>query len=106
MTTDSKKRKASAPNHLSVPARRLWRSLFDTYQIDLPASLLLLTTLCEGWDRARQCREALKGQPLTVTDKHGGIRISPLIVEERACREQITRLARVLRIHVEEDDAR
>ena len=39
--------------------------------------------------------------PLTVTDKHGGVRMHPLAVEARQAREQVARLARVLRIHVE-----
>jgi hypothetical protein len=38
---------------------------------------------------------------MTITDRHGGVRIHPLIVEERNCREQISRLARTLRIHIE-----
>jgi phage terminase small subunit len=82
----------------------LWRALYSTYQIDLPASVVLLTSLCEAWDRSLSCREALDGQPMTITDRHGGVRIHPLIVEERAAREQVMRHARVLRIHVEVSD--
>jgi P27 family predicted phage terminase small subunit len=93
--------RAKAPAHLSVEAQQLWRRLYRTYEINLPASVLLLTTLAEAWDRARQCREALVGQPLTITDKHGGVRTHPLVVEERNAREQGARLARVLRIHTE-----
>jgi phage terminase small subunit len=95
-------RKPAAPRHLSSDARGLWRQLYATYQIDLPASVLLLTTLVEAWDRARACRVALADLPMTITDKHGGVRMHPLIVEERNCREQVARLARVLRIHIEE----
>ncbi|HZJ17498.1 MAG TPA: hypothetical protein VFD27_20770, partial [Chthoniobacteraceae bacterium] len=80
----------------------LWRRLHRTYRFDLPASTLLLTNLVEGWDRSRQCREALVGQPMTITDKHGGVRVHPLVVEERQSREQVARLARVLRIHIED----
>jgi phage terminase small subunit len=98
------KPKAKAPEHVSEQAQALWKRLHRTYRIDLPASVLLLTTLVESWDRARECREALKGQALTITDKHGGVRIHPLIVEERACREQVSRLARTLRIHTEASD--
>jgi phage terminase small subunit len=89
------------PAHLSAEAQQLWRRLHRTYTIDLPASVLLLSTLAEAWDRARACREALDGQSLTITDKHGGVKVHPLIVEERNCREQVARLARVLRIHTE-----
>ena len=99
-----KLKKASAPPHLSVDGRRLWAQLHGAYQIDLPASVLLLTTLVESWDRGRACREGLNGQALTVVDRHGGTRIHPLVVEERACREQVARLARILRIHVEIGD--
>ena len=91
----------TTPKHLSVAARRLWRTLLETYVIDLPASQLLLSQLCEAVDHGRRCREELEGQPLTVTDKHGGVRMHPLAVEARQAREQVARLARVLRIHVE-----
>jgi phage terminase small subunit len=93
---------AHPPSHLSPAARRLWRALFNTHKFDLPSSQLLLASLCEAYDRATSCREALKDQPLTVVDKHGGTRIHPLVVEERQQREQVARLARVLRIHLEE----
>jgi phage terminase small subunit len=95
------KPRAKPPEHLSEPAQALWKRLYRTYQFDLPASVLLLSTLTESWDRARECREALAGQGLTVVDKHGGVRVHPLIVEERNCREQVSRLARTLRIHTE-----
>src|SRR5262245_51631068 len=91
--------KGQPPSHLSAAARRLWRSLYATHVIDLPASQLLLTSLCEAFDRGAACRAALNGQPMTITDKHGGVRVHPLVVEERQCREQVARLARVLRIH-------
>jgi phage terminase small subunit len=90
------------PLHLSSGARRLWRALFAAHKFDLPSSQLLLAALCEAYDRGLSCRKALDGQPLTIVDKHGGVRVHPLIVEERQCREQVARLARVLRIHLEE----
>jgi phage terminase small subunit len=93
--------KRQPPSHLSAEAKALWRRLHRAYVFDLEASVLLLTALAESWDRARSCREALTGQPLTITDKHGGVRVHPLVVEERQAREQVTRLARVLRIHLE-----
>ena len=104
MTKPATKRRIP-PEHLSAEAQALWRRLYRTYAIDLEASLLLLSSLAEAWDRARSCRVALAGQPLTITDKHGGVRMHPLVVEERQSREQVARLARVLRIHSEVDDA-
>lgn len=104
--TNKKPRLARAPAYLSGAGRTLWLSLFKTYTFDLPASVLLLDSLVEAWDRVQQCREALNGAPLTVTDKHGGVRVHPLVVEQRNCREQVARLAKTLRIHVEgHDDA-
>jgi phage terminase small subunit len=99
-----KRPRGKPPEHLADQAQTLWKTLHRTYIIDKPATLLLLTTLVESWDRARQCREAVKDQPLTIVDKHGGVRVHPLIVEERNCREQVSRLARVLRIHWEMSD--
>ena len=98
-----KKPSGKAPHHLSPEAQALWRKLHRTYSFELPASVLLLTTLAESWDRAKSCRDALVSQPLTITDKHGGVRVHPLVVEERQCREQVARLARVLRIHTESE---
>ena len=105
MTNRPATKRRAPPGHLSADAAALWRRLYRTYAIDLEASILLLTALAESWDRARSCREALKGQGLTITDKHGGVKMHPLIVEERQSREQVTRIARVLRIHVEGTDA-
>ena len=97
--------KPQPPEHLSRQGRRLWRDLYRTYAFDLPASVLLLTALAEAFDRGRQCRAGVNGQPLTITDRHGGVRIHPLLVEERACREQMMRLARTLRMHLEVEGA-
>jgi phage terminase small subunit len=100
-----KRRTNQPPDHLSDDGQQLWRALFKAHVIDLPASQLLLTSLCEAVDRGAACRRELDGQPLTITDKHGGVRVHPLVVEERQCREQAARLARVLRIHLEEREA-
>ena len=107
MTRKSNKPPLKPPGHLSSEARRLWTTLHRAYVIDLPASILLLTTLCEAWDAARRCRKALRGQPLTIMDKHGGVRVHPLVVEERQRQDQVARMARMLRIHLEQgqDDA-
>jgi P27 family predicted phage terminase small subunit len=98
------KPRCKPPEHLSTEAQQLWKRLHRTYQFDLPASQLLLTSLCDSWEHERRCREALKALPLTVTDKHGGVRVHPLLVEARQAREQVSRLARTLRIHVEAEE--
>ena len=104
MAKPGPKRKAP-PTHLSPSARELWRRLFDTYQIDLAGGLVLLDALCEAWDQARRCREALAGETsMVVTDKAGGLRIHPLAIEARNCREQVGRLARLLKIHSGEEE--
>ncbi len=95
------KRNATPPSYLTRDGRRLWLKLYRTHVFDLPASQLLLTQLCQAVDRAGACREALDGQPLTIKDKFGTEKVHPLVVEERAAREQIMRLTRTLRIHVE-----
>ena len=100
------RRRGKPPAHLTEQGQSLWRRLHSTYQFDLPASQLLLTSLCDSWDHEQRCREALKDLPLTVTDKHGGTRVHPLLVEARQAREQVTRLARTLRIHIEESSGR
>jgi len=102
--TNHRAKHRSPPGHVSREAQLLWRRLFKTYQFDAEASLLLLDALIEAWDRGRQCREELNGKDLTFTDRFGGVRIHPLAVEERACREQTARLARLLRIHIEDAD--
>ena len=94
-------RRAKPPAHLSESAQALWKRLHRTYTFDLPASQLMLTSLCDSWDHEQRCREALKDLPMTITDKHGGVRVHPLLVEARQAREQVARLARTLRIHIE-----
>ena len=104
MTRPGSKRRPTPPGHLSQGARALWAKLHQTYAIDLEASLLLLTALAEAWDQCRACRLAMKGQPMFLTDRHGGIRAHPMIAEARAAREQLGRFSRLLRIHVEGPD--
>jgi phage terminase small subunit len=96
--------KALIPKHLSAEARRLWRTLRTSYVFAAPGSLLLLASLVEAWDRARQCRAELQGQPLTVRSRRGAERVHPLVIEERQARDQVTRLCRVLRIHLDDLD--
>ena len=102
--TDRHIKRRSPPQHLSTDARALWLRLYRERSYNESSSLLLLTSSCEAVDRGAQCRAAHEGQSMTIVDKHGGCRIHQLLVEERACREQAARLARILRIHLEPED--
>jgi phage terminase small subunit len=62
--------------------------------------LRLLTLLCEAWDRAREARERLAAEGLTVESTHGGMRPHPCVAIERDSRLAVARLVRELDLDV------
>lgn len=94
-------KKPIPPDHLTAAARDWWLALVADYAITDRAGLLLLTQAAEAWDRARECREAIKRDGVTYTDKAGQPKPHPLLSVERDCRAGFLAAMKHLHIDVE-----
>jgi phage terminase small subunit len=94
------KRKPPAPGHLSDRARRWWRSVVDTYQLE-DHHLHLLRLAAEALDRAEEARAALGANGTTYLDRFNAPRLRPEVSIERDSRLSFARLCRELDLDTE-----
>ena len=66
------------PTHLSSAGKKLFVRIASEIELDEPA-LLLLTTLCEQYDRMNQARELLKKEGIVVKDRFGQDKQHPAV---------------------------
>lgn len=83
------------PKHLTPEGRKLWKTISDDVELDQPA-LLLLTTLCEAFDRMNQAREVLKRDGILVKDRFGQEKAHPACGIERDSSASLMRAWRLL----------
>lgn len=93
------------PGHLSEEAQRLWRRVAHEYVLETHG-YELLTAAFEAWDRARQARQTLDRDGLTVTDRYGQVKPHPCVQIERDSRNQFRQMLRELALDPEPDDTR
>ncbi len=79
-------RPTSAPDGLSVRARRLYSDVTALYLLE-PHQLAVLVKALEAFDTAEAARKAI-GTALTVETRLGDVKVNPLIVVERDARAQ------------------
>lgn len=95
-----------APSGLGKNGRRLWRSILDSYELDVH-EMLMLAEACRVADRLDRLAEALDGAPLTVENFKGDEVSQPLLVEARQQSLVFARLLASLRLPSgEEEDSR
>jgi P27 family predicted phage terminase small subunit len=80
------------PEHISARARKLWRRVEDTWDIEDAAAEELLRMLVEAVDRRDQARQVLDVEGLTITDSRGVIRAHPCVAIEASSRTAAARL--------------
>jgi P27 family predicted phage terminase small subunit len=89
-----KTRPPVAPKHLTLAARRLWVEIWNSAEMDPPA-VLLLTTMCEAFDRLKQAQAAILEDGLFLTEKTAAgnehRRAHPATAVERDARAAIVR---------------
>jgi P27 family predicted phage terminase small subunit len=81
--TSSSSSEPEPPDHLAEPERAIWRNVLREFR-GTEASLALLTSGLEAHERARQCREAIAQEGLTVDGADGQQKAHPLLAVERA----------------------
>lgn len=71
-----------APQHLSLPAQRLYRTVLKAFDLQ-EHEIALLTMACECLDRATQARQRLAEDGITVPDRNGKPVAHPCVAMER-----------------------
>ena len=89
------KTKPKAPEHLSVEAKKLWRSTCENYSIDSQAAMILQVGL-EALDRREQARREIASGGATMLDRWGQLKPSPWIGIERDAAGTLMKAFRLL----------
>ena len=62
---------------LSAEAQRLYDSIKEVYGINDPGGELLLSTICESLDMARQAEAEIKKHGIVIEDKYSRLKANP-----------------------------
>ena len=76
------------PKHLDDPERQLWHDIFRDYNLASLASDAVLVTTLEAHQRARQAREQIDRDGMTIIGRDKQIKVHPLLAVERDARQQ------------------
>lgn len=84
------------PSHLSLEARQIWTQIVGEYEYLPSDALLTLRTALEAFDRAKEAREILSKDGLTIHGKNGMIRKHPCCEIEKNAVSQYLAAMRLL----------
>jgi phage terminase small subunit len=77
------------------------KTLCDEYSIDDVAGLKILQVTCEAYDRAQKARDEIDKNGMTVLDKFGQVKPSPLLATERDSRAGFLAGLKALRLDLD-----
>ena len=77
----------SPPDHLGEPERLIWAGVFRDYDLPAMAAIAVLATSLEAHQRARECRETIARDGMTVIGRDGQAKVHPLLAVERDARQ-------------------
>jgi P27 family predicted phage terminase small subunit len=83
------------PAHLSADAKKWWREVVETYELE-SQHLRLLALAAEAWDRCQQARRIVSKEGLVVRDRHGTPKRHPAALAEENARLAFVRVLREL----------
>ena len=89
----------SAPAHLGAPEREIWADIIADWT-GSRASFALLTVGLEAHQRAREARETIDNEGLTVIGRDGQVRAHPLLGAERDARRNFAMVLKQLGIKI------
>jgi P27 family predicted phage terminase small subunit len=78
----------SPPPHLGKTERQIWEGVFRDYSLSADVASAVLATALEAHQRARECREAIATEGMTVAGRDGQTKVHPLLAVERDARAQ------------------
>jgi P27 family predicted phage terminase small subunit len=76
----------SPPSHLGAPEQQLWADIHRDFSFDTKAAVAVLRTALEAHQRARECRERIACEGMTVEGRDGQVKVHPLVAAERDSR--------------------
>ena len=86
---------AQPPKHLTPAGAKLWKSIAAEIELDTAAQLLL-TVLCECFDRREEARAAIAKGGAVLPDRFGQLKPSPWLAVERDSTLSLQRSWRLL----------
>jgi len=89
----------SPPSHLAPEEVQIWRDVVAEYR-GTTSSLALLANGLEAHQRARECREAIDKEGMTVEGTAGQLKAHPLLSVERAAWRAFLQTFKALNIKV------
>lgn len=84
------------PTSLSKPAADLWTKFVAQYALDDIASLTLLESALNSWDRAQRAEQRLRKEGLTVTMRSGYVRPHSCVSIARDANNALLKTMRLL----------
>ena len=75
------------PDYLAKPEQRIWADVFHDFDLTTKAAQHVLTTALEAHQRARECREAIERDGMTVQGRDNQLKPHPLLAVERDARQ-------------------
>jgi P27 family predicted phage terminase small subunit len=75
------------PAHLGEPEQHLWTTTLADYAAATQMSLAVLRTALEAHQRARECREVIARDGMTLPARGGQLKVHPLLATERDARQ-------------------
>jgi P27 family predicted phage terminase small subunit len=75
------------PDHLGAPEKLIWEQVFEDYDLSTRASAAVLATALEAHQRAREAREIISRDGMTVEGRDGQAKVHPLLAVERDARQ-------------------
>ena len=87
------------PAHLGEPEQQIWREVLRDYR-GTNAALAVLASGLESHMRARQCREAIAEDGMTVPGRDDQLKPHPLLAVERGAMRAFQQTFRALGIKV------
>jgi hypothetical protein len=59
------------PSHFGEAEQRIWKDIFSDYEFSTKTAIAVLTTALEAHQRARECRETILREGMTVVGRDG-----------------------------------
>jgi P27 family predicted phage terminase small subunit len=85
------------PDHLGDVEKKIWLDVTSEFS-GSRSSLRVLTTGLEAHQRARECRDAIDAEGLTIVGRDGQSKAHPLLAAEREARKQFMVMFKTLGI--------
>lgn len=88
------------PKHLSAEAKRWWKTIADSFEIEDDAGVLLLQTALESFDRMRQAQRVIAADGIVVLDRFQQPRQHPATLVERDAKNMMLRALKALNLDI------